>query len=66
MALSPSHLLTSQDMEDFAQDYLGLSGIDSDLYYESYYQLNQEDPDGYDDEEYDRSQDETSQSHWQY
>jgi len=65
MALSPSHLLTSQDMEDFAQDYLGLSGIDSDLYYESYYQLNQEDPDGYDDEEYARS-DELSQTHYQY
>ena len=63
MALSPSHFLTSQDMEDFAQDYLGLSGIDSDLYYESYYKLNDED--GYDDEEYSRS-DELTQTHYQY
>ncbi len=65
MALSPAHFLTSQDMEDFAQDYLGLSGIDSDLYYESYYQLNDKDGDGYDDEEYTRS-DELSQNHYQY
>ena len=41
-------------MEDFAQDYLGLSGTDSDLYYESYYKLNDETGDGYDDEEYSR------------
>ena len=65
MALSPSHLLTSQDMEDFAQDYLGLSGIDSDLYYESYYKLNDNNDDQYDDEEYARS-DELSQTHYQY
>ena len=64
MALSPSHLLSSRDMEDFAQDFLGLSGIDADLYYESYYHLNTDDQ--YEDEEYERSQDETSQSHWQY
>ena len=66
MALSPSNLLTSQDMEDFAQDYLGLSGIDADLYYESYYKLNGTEEDGYEDEEYSRSQDELSQSHYQY
>ena len=65
MALSPSNLLTSQDMEDFAQDYLGLSGIDTDLYYESYYKLN-ESEDGYDDEDYVRQQDELSQTHYQY
>ena len=64
MALSPSHLLSARDMEDFAQDYLGLSGIDTDLYYESYYQLNADDQ--YDDEEYERSQDETTQTHWEY
>ena len=52
-------------MEDFAQDYLGLSGIDSDLYYESYYHINDKDGDGYDDEEYARS-DELSQTHYQY
>ena len=66
MALSPSHFLSSQDMEDFAQDYLGLSGIDSDLYYESYYRLNDNNDDEYDDEEYSRSQDELSQTHYQY
>ena len=65
MAISPSHLLTSQDMEDFAQDYLGLSGIDSDLYYESYYKLNDQSGDGYDDEEYSR-QDELTQTSYQY
>ena len=51
-------------MEDFAQDYLGLSGTDSDLYYESYYQLNNED--GYDDEDEYRTQDELHQTHYQY
>ena len=65
MALSPSHLLTSQDMEEFAQDYLGLSGTDSDLYYESYYKLNDDSGDDYDDEEYSR-QDELSQTSYQY
>ena len=62
MALSPAHLLSAQDMEDFAQDYLGLSGIDADMYYESYYQLN----DGYEDEDYQRSQDEMTQTRWEY
>ena len=66
MALSPSHFLTSQDMEDFAQEYLGLEGTDADLYYESYYKLNDNDGDGYDDEEYSRSQDELTQTHYQY
>ena len=64
MALSPSHLLSTRDMEDFAQDFLGLSGIDADLYYETYYRLNTDDQ--YDDEEYERSQDETTQNRWEY
>ena len=64
MALSPSHFLTTQDMEDFAQDYLGLSGIDADMYYEAYYKLN-DDVEEYEDEEYAR-QDELSQTHYQY
>ena len=64
MALSPSHLLSTRDMEDFAQDFLGLSGIDADLYYETYYRLNPDDQ--YDDEEYERSQDETTQNRWEY
>ena len=63
MALSPSHLLSSQDMEDFAQDFLGLSGIDADMYYESYYHLN--DSEEYEDEEYVR-QDEITQTKWEY
>ena len=65
MALSPAHLLSAQDMEDFAQDYLGLSGIDADMYYESYYQLN-DNGEQYDDEEYERSQDEMTQTRWEY
>jgi len=65
MALSPAHLLSTQDMEDFAQDYLGLSGIDADMYYESYYQLNDSN-DGYDDEDYQRNQDEMTQTRWEY
>ena len=65
MALSPSHLLSVQDMEDFAQDYLGLSGIDADMYYESYYQIDNN-GEQYEDEEYQRSQDEMSQTHWEY
>ena len=64
MALSPSHFLSAQDMEDFAQDYLGLSGIDADMYYESYYHLNQDDQ--YDDDDYQRNQDEVSQTKWEY
>ena len=65
MALSPSHLLSAQDMEDFAQDYLGLSGIDADMYYESYYQLDNN-GEQYEDEEYERSQDEMTQTRWEY
>ena len=64
MALSPSHFLSSSDMEDFAQEYLGLQGTDADMYYESYYRLNTDDE--YDDEEYERTQDETTQTRWEY
>ncbi len=64
MAISPSNLLSSRDMEDFAQDFLGLQGTDSDMYYESYYNLNTDDE--YDDEEYERSQDEVTQTRWEY
>ena len=63
MALSPSNFLTSQDMEDFAQDYLGLSGVDSDMYYESYYNLKN---DGYDDDDEYRVQDELHQTKYEY
>ena len=60
--LSRSALLSTQDMEDFAQDYLGLTGVDADMYYESYYQLNT-------DDEYDEDcvrEDEVNQTKWQY
>ena len=36
----------NSDLEEFAE-YLGLNGIDTDLYYESYYQMNNDDE--YDD-----------------
>ena len=60
--LSRSTFLSTQDMEDFAQDYLGLTGVDADMYYESYYQLNT-------DHEYDEDyvrEDEVNQTKWQY
>ena len=66
MALSPSHMLSVQDMEDFAQDYLGLSGIDADMYYEAYYRLKNTEDEEYDDEEYQRSQNEVTQTRWEY
>ena len=31
-----------EDLEKFAE-YMGLNGIDSDLFYESYYKMNKED-----------------------
>lgn len=37
----------NHDLEKFAE-YLGLEGIDSDVFYESYYQMNNEDYDNYD------------------
>ena len=66
MALSPSNFLTSQDMEDFAQEYLGLEGTDADMYYESYYQLNDSEGDGYDDDDYQRCQNELNQTRYEY
>ena len=38
---------TTSDIEDFAA-YMGLNGIDSDMFYEQYYHLNVDD----EDEEY--------------
>lgn len=37
------------DVEDFAS-YLGLDGMDADMFYESYYQLNVDDE--YEEDEY--------------
>ena len=61
-ALSPSYFPSVEDMEEFASDYLGLNGTDTDMYYESCNNLN--DNDQYFEEEY-RS-DELNQTHWEY
>ena len=42
-ALSPSYFPTNEDMEEFASEYLGLSGCDADMFYESYYKMNDND-----------------------
>ena len=61
MSLSPSQLLSNDDMEQFALDFLGLSGVDADMYYESYYEMDVEHV--YEEEEY---RDEINQTKWQY
>ena len=38
---------TATDLEDFAS-YMGLTGVDSDMFYETYYNLNVDDE--YDEE----------------
>ena len=58
MALSPSSIPSVSDMEDFAKDFLGLNGVDVDLFYESYYNIENEDSE--------RVLDELSQSDWEY
>ena len=58
MALSPSSIPSVADMENFAKDYLGLDGTDVDLFYESYYQIE--------NEESERSWDELNQTEWEY
>jgi len=60
MALSPSSIPSVTDMEEFATEYLGLDGSDFDMYYESYYNL---DNDGYEKE---LSKDELNQTQWEY
>ena len=60
MNYSPSSMPSVSDMEDFAKEYLGLQGSDTDLFYESYYNL---DNDGYEEDEY---RDETNQTKWEY
>ena len=49
MTTSPSDLFTNEQLEDFAS-YLGLSGADADMFYESYYNMDVEDL--YQEEEY--------------
>lgn len=58
MALSPSSIPSVSDMEDFAKDFLGLNGTDVDLFYESYYNIENDDSE--------RVLDELSQSDWEY
>ena len=60
MAMSPSNIPSVADMEEFATEYLGLDGSEFDLYYESYYNL---DNDGYEKE---LSKDELNQTQWEY
>ena len=40
----PSHAMNPFDQDDITQfaEYMGLKGIDTDLFYESYYQLDNE------------------------
>ena len=63
-ALSPSYFPTNEDMEEFASEYLGLNGTDADMFYESYYKLNNDDSldEYFEDDEY---RDEVTQN-WTY
>ena len=60
MALSPSSLMSTADMEDFASEYLGLHGVDADMFYESYYDLDS------DSLEKEYAKDELNQTEWEY
>ena len=60
MALSPSSILSTADMENFANEYLGLHGVDADLFYEAYYDLDNESC----EKEY--IKDELNQTDWEY
>jgi len=60
MALNPSSIPSVLDMENFAKEFLGLEGTDVDLFYESYYNLNNEE---YEEDEY---RDELNQNKWEY
>jgi len=60
MALSPSSILSAADMEAFATEYLGLQGTDVDLFYESYYKLDNESL------EKEIAKDELNQTDWEY
>jgi hypothetical protein len=55
MSLPPSSIPSIADMEDFAKEYLGLEGTDFDLYYESYYNIDNR-----------SSEDELNQTDWEY
>ena len=40
--LSSRDLLSPEELNNFATDYLGLNPTDSDLFYESYYEMDTE------------------------
>ena len=40
--LSSRELLSPEELDNFATDYLGLNPTDSDLFYESYYKMDTE------------------------
>lgn len=42
MSINPNVFLSPEELNDFAADYLGLNACDSDLYYESYYEMDTE------------------------
>ena len=47
-------------MENFANEYLGLHGVDADLFYESYYDLDNE------SSEEELVKNELNQTDWEY
>ena len=54
MSLNPKDFLSPEELNDFAKDYLGLNACDSDLFYESYYEMDTEQ--NYYEEEYAREE----------
>ena len=50
MTISPNDLFTNEELEDFASEFLGLRGTDTDMFYESYYNLNTDDQ--YEEDDY--------------
>ncbi len=42
MSLNPTDFLSPEELNQFAEDYLGLNACDSDLFYESYYEMDTE------------------------
>lgn len=42
MSLSSKDFMSPEELNTFASDYLGLNSCDSDLFYESYYEMDTE------------------------
>ena len=53
--LSPSEFLSPEELNDFATEFLGLNETDSDLFYETYFNMDTEM--NYYEEEYARNED---------